>query len=134
MHILCICFNRISVVSDDVQELEVYRKENEMENSCSNIGEEHRVDGLQGKLAVTSYSIYEITLNFRCCLSRLGKIPTQFDRSLIVNPVYHSRTCVPTDEDLVENCGNESAFEDSGDEERGIDALKGILLDKHWII
>ena len=67
MHILCICFNRISVVSD------LSRKENEMENSCGNIGEEHRVDGLQGKLAVTSYSIYEITLNFRCCLSTLEK-------------------------------------------------------------
>ena len=90
LHILCICFNRISVVSDDVQELEVSRKENEMENSCSDIGEEHRVDGLQGKLAMISYSIYEITLNFRCCLSRVGKIPMQFDRSLIVNPVYHS--------------------------------------------
>ena len=49
MHILCICFNWISVVSDDVQELEVSTKENEMENSCSDIGEEHRVDELQGK-------------------------------------------------------------------------------------
>ena len=90
MHILFICFNLISVVSDDVQELEVSRKENEMENNCSDIGEGHRVDGLQGKLAMISYSIYEITLNLRCCLSRVGKIPMQFDRSLIVNPVYHS--------------------------------------------
>ena len=90
MHILCICSNWISVVLGDVQELEVSRKENEMENSCSDIGEEHRVDESQGKLARTSDIIYEITLNFRCCLSRLRKIPMQFDRSLSVNPVYHS--------------------------------------------
>ena len=44
-----ICFNWISVVSGDVQELLVSRKENEMENSCSDIGEVHRVNELQGK-------------------------------------------------------------------------------------
>ena len=48
------------------QELQVSRKENEMENSCSDIGEVHRVNVLQGKLARISYIIYEITLNFRC--------------------------------------------------------------------
>ena len=66
-----ICFNWISVVSGDVQELQVSRKENEMENSCSDIGEVHRVNELQGKLARISYIIYEITLNFRCFLRRL---------------------------------------------------------------
>ena len=40
--------------------------------------------------ARTSYIIYEITLNFGRCLSRLWKIPMQFDRSLSVNLVYHS--------------------------------------------
>ena len=54
LHILCICFNWISVVSGDVQELEVSRKENELENSCSDISEEHRLDELQGKLTRTS--------------------------------------------------------------------------------
>ena len=39
-----ICFNWISVLSGDVQELQVYRKENEMENSFSDIGEEHSPD------------------------------------------------------------------------------------------
>ena len=66
-----ICFNWISVVSGDVLELQVSRKENEMENSCSDIGEVHRVNELQGNLARISYIIYEITLHFRCFLSRL---------------------------------------------------------------
>ena len=53
LHILLTCFNWISVVSGDVQELEVSIKENELENSCSD-GEEHRLDELRGKLARTS--------------------------------------------------------------------------------
>jgi len=38
---------RQPVVSGDVQELQVSRRENEMENSCSDIGEVHRVNELQ---------------------------------------------------------------------------------------
>ena len=45
--------------------------------------------------------------------------------------VLIKRTCVPTDEDLIGKYDNESEFEDSGDEERGIDALKGTLLNHH---
>ena len=54
-----------------------------------------------------------------------------FDKSLSVNQVYHSNEELPTDEDLIEKYENESEFDDSGDEERGIDALKGTLLNHH---
>ena len=54
--------------------------------------------------------------------------------SLLIQYTIVMKNLCSTDEDLVENCGNESEFEDSGDEERGIGALKGIFLDKYWII